>query len=180
MPVTTTFDVKLSYTAIAKALIAGPTKFNKELRKQYSFAGRVAGLKLAALMRAKIRGGIDPANAQMTIDIKGSSKSLVRSGRLFKAVTSESGGTLKTFSIAIGVKRTHKAANIAAILHDGRKQTVTKRQEVFFKALWLASIGRKITLRSDAARDMLAEAKGTIAPIKDGDVGQVEGSSSSN
>lgn len=169
MPAATTISMKLTFAPIAKALMKGPAVFNAELRKQYSVAGRTAGLKLAAIMRQKIQGGIPPPNAQMTIDIKGSSKPLVDSGRLFKAITSESGGSVKDFNIRVGVKRSHKLANVAAIVHDGRKQTVTRRQQVLFRALYFASIGRKITVRSARGRALLSEAKGVITPIKEGE-----------
>ena len=119
-------------------------------------------------MRQKIQGGIDPPNADMTRDMKGSSKPLFDSGRLSKSITSESGGSIGDFEIRVGVKRSNAAANVAKIVHDGSSQTVTRRQEVLFKMLWLASIGRKVNIKSARGQELLAQSKGTIAPIKEG------------
>lgn len=160
--------IKLDFTKLAKVFMAGPGKFRSRLALEYVRAGRTSGAQIAALMRQKIQGGLDPANADMTRDMKGSSKTLVDTGRLFKAITHQSKGTLGDFEVRVGVKRSNAAANIARIVHDGRKQTVTRRQEVLFKMLWLASIGRKVNLRSGRAREILAKSKGTIAPIKEG------------
>lgn len=162
--------VKLDFVSLGKVLLAGPDKFRAQLRKELSKAGRLAGLKIKAIMRQKIREGIAPKNADMTKDIKGSTKSLVDTGRLFKAITSQSGGSLDDFEIRVGVKRSNEAANIAKIVHDGNVQTITRKQEVLFKMLWLASVGRRVTLRSERGRQILAQAKGVIAPLKEGQV----------
>ncbi len=163
-------SVKLTFFESAKKLMAGPERFNAALRREMGKAGRISGLKIKALMRRKIREGVPPSNAQMTVDLKGSSKPLVDSGRLFKAITSESGGGVNDFEIRVGVKLSNKLANVAKIVHDGYKQTVTRKQEVMFKMLHLASVGRKVNLRSERARQILARAKGVIAPLKEGQV----------
>jgi len=164
----TEIKISIDFEKIAKAFVSGPLVFQSTLSREYVRAGKVSGAKLAALMRQRVQGGMAPPNTDMTKDIKGSSKPLVDSGRMFKAITSESGGSLTNFEIRVGVKRTHAAANVAKIVHDGAKQTVTRRQEVLFKMLWLASIGRKVNIRSERGRAILAQSKGTIAPIKEG------------
>ncbi len=47
----------------------------------------LVGLKVAADMRAKIRNGIPPANADATIARKGSSKPLIDTGQLLGSIT---------------------------------------------------------------------------------------------
>ena len=152
------------------------TVFHQEFRK----AGRRVGNVLERDMRRVIRSGMPPAQAGFTSDVKGSSKPLAGpGGRLFKAITSEVGGELGDgrtrrggggdLTIAVGVMRTHEAANVAKIVHEGSKTfTVTPRMAGLFRAISAASMGKAVALRSERAHQILANIQKPIAPLRVG------------
>lgn len=159
--------VKIKWFPMVSAL-KSPNTFKKKLEKNYEIAGRRVGLKLAALMRRKIRKGVMPPNSGMTTDMKGSSKPLVDEGRLFKAVAFISSASVKGPSVTIGVFRTAKEANVARIVSIGATIVVTPKMSRMFKALHAASTGRSMTLKSERANELLAKSKGTIPPLRVG------------
>ena len=164
-----TIDVKIKWFPIVVAM-GSSEKVRAALDTEFKKAGRRSGQKIAALMRRKIRGGVSPANAKMTTDSQGATKPLADRGRLFKAVTfTSSGGSFGDMEIRVGVMRTHAMANVAKIVHDGRTQTVTRRMSLMFRMLWLASIGRPVSLRSERAQQLLASSKGRFSPLKEGE-----------
>lgn len=95
--------------------------------------------KLAeARVRAGIRSGIGPRNADLTQAIKGADKALVDSSELFNSIASE---VVDQFSVFVGVNRTNGMYNIAAIVHEGATVKVTQKMRSLFYALWQVSIG---------------------------------------
>jgi hypothetical protein len=159
--------VKLKWYPIVGALIS-PNTFKRHLQAEYSRSGRIVGLKVAAIMRRKIRSGGYSPNAGMTRDMKGSSKPLVDSGRLFKAITWGSFPSLSGPSVVVGVMRTSDAANVARIISEGAVITVTPKMSRMFKALHAASIGKGGALKSERANEILAKSKGEIPALNVG------------
>lgn len=146
-----------------------PAKVRKTLQKHYKMAARRVGLAVAAIMRKKIRGGVGPPNAPMTKEIKGSTKQLVDTGRLFKAVTFKVEGYYSE-RIHVGVMRTNAAANIARIVHEGANVTVTKRMSILFKVLNSYTRGKPATLKGERAEQLASSAKGIIPALREGTV----------
>jgi len=164
------FEISIDFTALAKSFMAG-SSFSTLVENENERAGDICALKLAALMRSVISGGVDPANSPSTKQLKGSTKSLVDFGRLFKSVTGSSVvGSGHSTTITVGVMRTAATANVARIVHEGTQQTVTFKQALLFRVLWLASIGRKVNIRSERGRVLLAQSKGKFVPLKVGTV----------
>lgn len=162
-----TISVNLKWFPIVKAL-RSPNKYRSHLQTEYSRAGRIVGMKVAAVMRKKIRSGSFAPNAGMTKDMKGSSKPLVDEGRLFKAITWVSNATIKGPVISVGVMRASDAANVAMIVSKGATIVVTPRMSGLFKALHAASTGKKMTLKSERANELLAKSKGVIPALQVG------------
>lgn len=149
-------------------VLASATKLAAITEREFKVAARRSGLQIAALMRSKIQGGVPPPNAAMTAQMKGSTKPLVDSGRLFKAITSEVESDYLGQDILVGVKRSHEAANVASVVHDGRRQRVTRKMAMLFRVLWMASRGRPIVVRSPRGQRLLAASKGIIPPLREG------------
>jgi len=163
-----TIEVKLKWFPIVSVL-KSPNTFKTKLEAEYARAGKIVGLKIAALMRKKIRERKNyEKNAGMTIDMKGSSKPLVDSGRLFKAVTFTSVSSLKGPSVTVGVFRTSDAANVARIVSAGATIVVTPKMSRLFKALHAASMGRGGSIKSERGNELLAKSKGTIPALNVG------------
>jgi len=66
---------------LAESVVEGSNTIESALEKM--------GLLLAASMQANIRSGVGPANAESTIDRKGSSSQLIDTGQLVSAISHE-------------------------------------------------------------------------------------------
>lgn len=147
-------------------LMLDPKKFKAKLEKNV----RKATMMNCALVEREIRKGIQSGswskNAQLTVMLKHSSKSLIGPGdaELFKAVTSE---LIDSFNAFVGVKRMSGVFNVAAAIHEGATISVTKKMRGLFLVLAAASRGEKVTL-SDRAQELMAQLgnSGEIRPLK--------------
>lgn len=117
-----------------KALKKGP--FNAALKKNIKRATTLNAMLAAKEMRRVITAGVPPGNADLTVAIKGSTKTLVDQGDLFQAITYRSTGPMEAF---VGVFRTSDVFNVAAIVHEGATVNVTPAMRGLFFMLWKAS-----------------------------------------
>lgn len=99
---------------------------------------QLAGKILEAAQRKRIKTGMPPPNAPLTIAIKGSSKPLADRGDLFGANKSTAVAWNKVF---VGVLATEGVYDIARTIHDGKVIPVTDKMRGLFTVLWMASIG---------------------------------------
>lgn len=131
------FDLKLTgFQQFLGAL--DPATFNRLLRKHVGAATRLNGLLLKKRVRERIRSGVPPRNAALTMLIKGSSKPLVDRGDLFGAVTS---AVISWDRAEVGFLRTSGANNIGEILTRGAIIPVTDKMRAMFKALAMVADG---------------------------------------
>lgn len=176
--------VNITEFPIVKAM-RNPGKAGTVFHQEFRRAGRRIGKVLEKEMRKVIAAGISPANAGLTVDLKGSSKPLAGpGGRLFKAITSTVGGDLGdgrtrrggggNMFIAVGVMRTHEAANVAKLVHDGsRPFTVTPKMAGLFRAISAATMGHAVSLRSERANQIASHARKPIQPLRVGTTLQI-------
>lgn len=119
-----------------------PAKFRSRLRREIKKATAKNGLIAEGAVKENINKGNFAANQPLTTALKGSSRPLVDSGDLVKAITNRP----FTFQVVIGVLRkvakrnklTGKIDNIqdiAAILHNGITISVTPKMRRLFFAL---------------------------------------------
>lgn len=138
------------------------------LQKAIDRAYKRLGLILTARMRRKIRGGVPPANRPMTVALKGSSKPLADSGRLFKSITWKVEGTGIEKSLRVGViKTSDEGANVAKIVHNGATIVVTPKMAKLFSVISSATMGRPVSLYG-RAEAMARRAKGPVYPMRVG------------
>lgn len=96
--------------------------------------------KLEALVRQEVKRGVKPANAALTIALKGSSKPLVNHGDLFGAVRGEQTAWNRGF---VGINSKADAFDLAKTLHKGVRIKVTQRMRNLFRVLFFASKARR-------------------------------------
>lgn len=161
-------DIKIRFLPAATLLMGG--KFRKRLSKEFNRAAFVVGSKTAATMRKVVSGGVDPVNSQFTSQVKGSTKQLVDSGRLFKAITHRvtkgSGGL--PGAIHVGVVRSSPRANVAVIVHRGAKIRVTRRMQLLFGVLSAISLGKSRKLTSPRAEELASKPGAFYFPLREG------------
>lgn len=110
--------------------------FGEVLQKHVGLAtGRNARLVQRAI-RQKIKHGVKPPNAPLTVAIKQSDKPLVDRGDLFGAISVVQPDWRSAF---IGVNRKDPLHDIAEVLHEGKIVPVTQKMRGLFFMLWLAS-----------------------------------------
>ena len=138
------------------------------LERAVSRAYKRLGLILTARMRRKIRGGVPPANRPMTVALKGSSKPLADSGRLFKSITwrMEGSGIERTLRVGV-IKTSDEGANVAEIVHNGATVVVTPKMAMLFSVVSSATMGRPVSLYG-RAEEMARRAKGPVYPMRVG------------
>lgn len=105
-----------------------------KLRAATVFNGKLA----EAAVRKQLQKGMDPRNAALTQAIKGGDKPLVDSAELFNSVTST---PISDTEVFVGVKRSSREYNVAALIHEGTTITVTPAMRGMFFYLWKASTG---------------------------------------
>lgn len=127
-----------------------PKTLTPVLRQELRKATRRNGLLAVRAVRKTIRQRVSPANAALTIEIKGSAKPLVDHGDLFKAITSVQVGDTEVF---VGVLRTDRHYNLGLALHEGTLARVSDAMRALFDVLWQASTGQRnpATLEGRAA-----------------------------
>lgn len=141
-----------------------------KIRRASDLATRINALYMVREIRKRVTAGDYTDNAAMTVEIKGSSKPLVDSGRLFQSVTHRRVASSVYF---VGVLRSSKSYNTALIVHEGAEITVTTRMEQMFFLLWLVTTGKMSIsdLKSERARALARKANksgGVILPIRGG------------
>lgn len=146
-----------------------PAKFRAALKMHYNRAALIVGQSIAGMMRQEIRAGVAPPNAPMTTQMKGSTKPLVDRFQLGKAITHKVSGEYNQI-VSIGVMRTHASANVALLVHNGTKITVTPKMSMLFKILNQASRGRRAKVTSARGQQLLQASKGEIPALKEGTV----------
>jgi len=137
-------------------------KLNHNMRRATALNGKIA----EATIRNTIKAGVDPANANLTIMIKSSSKPLVdKPGGLFQAVTSV---VVDHTTVFAGVLSTDGDYDIAIALHEGATIAVTPRMRGMFFWLWHASEGRIQPVDLDGrAAELWERAPGGWVPLKE-------------
>jgi len=112
------------------------TKVTAEMKR----ATRTNAAIVRREVKESLRGGSYAANAVLTRFIKGSSRPLVDTGQLFKAIAFRS---TSPFRAEIGVLKGHHSANIALIVHEGATIPVTPAMRGMFALLEDVSEGRR-------------------------------------
>jgi len=116
-----------------------PTAFTARGRVALRKGNGIAGLFAVRAIRKEIRSGAFPGNAPLTVSLKGSSKPLVDTGNLFKAVTHQ---MIDDYTVWVGVLFTSGSYNLALTLHEGITIKVTERMRHLFELLFRASQGK--------------------------------------
>lgn len=114
-----------------KFVAAGPLIMRK--------ANGVAGLYAVRAIRQQIKNGGLAPNAPLTVSIKGSSKPLVDTGNLFKAITHQ---MVDNYTVWVGVKFSSGSYDMAVALHEGVAIKVTEKMRNMFELLFRASKGK--------------------------------------
>jgi len=142
--------------------VLDPPRFKRVLQKHVGRATAQNGKRLVREMRQKIKGGIPPPNAALTVAIKGSSGTLRDTGHgIFQAITSN---VLSWDRVEVGVIRRSGAYDIAKTVHDGVTIRVTEKMRWMFRLLYWASIGHldpaKLTGRAKELWERTSTVKG--------------------
>lgn len=140
------------------------------MRTEIRKANEQACLAAIAAVREKI-STMAPENAPMTVAIKGVDSPLVDTGSLWQSISYKLAGAYKAF---VGVKRTARNFNIAAIVHEGGDITVSRRMFVMFQVLHWKSQGRSVKL-SGRARALWRRWKGEWPVLKEGESYHIPG-----
>jgi hypothetical protein len=134
--------VKLTgdWSEIRRLLLVG--QFQERVREGVGIATGVNAFVVRREIRDNVRKGLyadnRAVNAVLTTKIKRSTKPLVDSGHLFKAITSVQ---TDWHTAEVGVLRGDPNANIAEIVHEGRLIEVTQSMRALFAMLAEASNG---------------------------------------
>jgi hypothetical protein len=129
-----------------------PGAFRQRLMRHVGRATARNGKIAERQVRREIRAGVPPTNAGLTQDLKGGSKPLTgtKGADLFNSVTSFSD---IWHTAVVGVKRTAGSANVAEVVHNGRKIQVTPAMRGMFQMLAWASLqfrsGKPVTVHLD-------------------------------
>lgn len=146
--------------AINPRLVDATIRHN--LRRATALNGKLA----IATIRQTIRAGVLPANADLTVMIKSSSKPLVDNATtLFQAITDR---VIDDVTVFAGVLETDGEYNIAVALHEGAVIRVTPAMRGMFFWLLQASKGAISPDRLEGrARQLWERSPGGWAPLKD-------------
>lgn len=127
------------------------------------------GNQVAALARQIIKSSPYAKNADLTIALKKSSRPLVNTATLFKAITSQ---RISDFEVFVGVMRTDKSYNIAETLHGSigteysKLIPVTSKMRMMFFLLYKASIDPKFIDKLEGrAKELWALKSGGWSPL---------------
>lgn len=135
------------------AAVGQPEKFKAQLAQNMRKATELNGKLAERYMRKAIQTTFNIVpNADLTINIKKSSRPLVDYGELFKGITSQ---VVDNFTVFVGVLKTDQEKfNIAKIVHEGTVLPVTPAMRGMFLFLYKASMGEmdpaKLTGRAAA------------------------------
>lgn len=120
------------------------TKSHKVIRRHIQRASSLNGEVIVQKLRKHLENGKFAANAELTKELKGSSKPLVgreTGAQLRNSMTYKVYGKHQQ-NVFVGIQRTHGFYNIAYFIHEGGAINVTDAMRNMFKFLWLASQGR--------------------------------------
>lgn len=148
------------------------SKRDRLIREATSRTYKRLGLILSARMRRKIRSGVPPKNAPLTVALKGSSKPLADSGRLFKSITwkiENEGGPLRQLRVGV-IKTDDETANIAKVVHNGARIVVTPKMSRLFSIVSRATTGGSVPSLHGRALKLVSRAKGPVFPMRVGSV----------
>jgi hypothetical protein len=135
------------FKELEKALKKGATP--AQLKKHLGRATLRAAGVAAGHIKSTIQAGNYEVNADLTVDLKNSTKPLVgRSGQLQQAIRHEMVTDLSAF---VGVRRDNAKYKIAKTVHDGKSIAVSDRMRNMFEILWKKSMGANVELTGRAA-----------------------------
>jgi len=120
--------------------IMSPAVASGRIAREMGNATRANGAIVRKEIRRTLQRGLNPANAPLTVMIKGSSKPGVDSGELFKAITSV---VIDHYTAEIGVRKGNPEADYARMLHDGGRIKVTQKMRTMFGYLADVSAGNR-------------------------------------
>lgn len=143
------------WAQMKKAL--NPKLFTAASRKHIRRANKINGLLAERSIRQVINKGDFKPNAQLTAEIKGSTRPLIDTGDMRAAVTSK---TVDDFTVFAGVLRTNENYNVAVTVHEGTEIEVTPKMRTMFWALWLKSRFRPDLVLSGRAAELWDRFKG--------------------
>lgn len=157
--------VKLSKSWRSLSAALKPGAFTKKLKREVGKATAMNGMLVAREMRTAIKGGVDPANAPLTIDIKGSTKPLVDKADLWKAIAGKKLDWRTAFAGLLRGRRgvDGNAINIGEKLHEGFTMRVTPAMRGLFQALAQASRSGDPKHLTGRAQELWARTKGKVA-----------------
>lgn len=139
-----------------------PKIFTAKARKHVRRAMKINGLLAERSIRQTITKGDFRPNAQLTSELKGSSRPLVDTGDMRAAVTSK---LIDDFTVFAGVLRTSENFDVATTVHEGTEIEITPKMRTMFWALWLKSTFRPdLQLRGRAA-ELWDRYKGPWRPL---------------
>jgi hypothetical protein len=122
------------------AAMLDPGVTNPRISREMGRATRINGLIVRKAIRAELKSGMAPANAPLTVFIKGSSKPGIDHGEMFKAITSV---VINPFMAEIGVKKGDNAGSSALAVHEGATIRVTPKMRAMFGYLADVSAGKR-------------------------------------
>jgi hypothetical protein len=145
-----------------KAML-NPTEFtgtlDKNLKKATAYNAKLVRRKVREVMKAN---EFSP-NAQLTIAIKHSSKSLIDNADLFNAVSDVVVDAKTAFVGVLRRVRGGQMANLAAILHEGAMIPVTENMRILFFSLYQAYHGKISPSKLEGrAAELWEESKGEV------------------
>jgi len=119
------------WTKVASLL--HPTGASARIKREIGNATSANGRLAVKAIRKVIQGGMSPANAPLTVLIKGSSKPIAGvSGELFKAIACEK---INAYTAEVGVRKGDPEANSAIVAHEGARIKVTGKMRAMFARL---------------------------------------------
>lgn len=136
---TPNWTVRLDSSWATMSALLNPSIVSRRVRNNVAKATSRNGAILRKQMRAELKTSIPPVLAPLTTFIKGSSKSGVDRGALFKAITSQA---INWHTAEAGVRKGTKEANYAVVFHEGARIPVTSKMRGMFAALAAVSNGQ--------------------------------------
>lgn len=161
-------EIVVQLNPIYRSLMSG--KFRKYLVLQMIHAGKRVGKEVQSQMRRKINSNMPPPNAPMT-KVFNSRKTLIETRAMARAISYKVRGRMSNMTISVGIETSHPRAQVASIVHDGRRIVVTNRMSRLFHMLFLAtSFPGRVRITSARGQELLSKARGVVYPLKVGTV----------
>jgi hypothetical protein len=148
-----------------------PAKFGARERAAMRKATELNGMYVAGQIKRSIRKSWT-RNAALTRTIKGSTKTLVDMGTMFKAVTYQ---VINYSTVFAGITKQAKSStggplvNVVEMIHEGGTINVTTKMRAMFWYLWMVSSGRmdqsKLTGRAMEIWERIGGKRRIIKPL---------------